>query len=382
MDIYEIALKIKNHGGRLYLVGGSVRDEIIGKSSNDKDFCVVGLDEKEFVNLFKEAKLIGKTFPVFILYGNEFALARTEKKISNGYKGFKTYSSKNITIYQDLKRRDITINAIAKDVLTGEYIDPFLGIEDIKLKRIRHISDAFLEDPLRAYRVARLAATLLFRVDSSTINKMQLIKKELPFLSSQRVFEELKKSLKGNNPSIFFKVLKDANLLDVHFKELNDLENFNNVMSTLDEVSKSTNSLEVRFSSIFCNSIDNIALIDTLSKRIQIPNKWIKKAKDVYKYSSIVCNYKKLSPYKQAKLFNKINNSSVTLEELELIINSYNLIIKKEKIKFAKMLRDIFKNINGKKLISEGIIPEKVGNINFSNILLKRQAKALENYKL
>ena len=125
MNIEDIARIIEQNGGRLYLVGGAVRDSMLNRPIYDEDYCVVGIDKDKFIELFPEAIARGKSFEVFDMYGKEFALARTEKKIGRGHKDFEIITGKNITIEQDLKRRDITINAVAKDVLTNEIIDPF-----------------------------------------------------------------------------------------------------------------------------------------------------------------------------------------------------------------------------------------------------------------
>ena len=125
MEIEKIAKIIEQNGGRLYLVGGAVRDSLLNRPIYDEDYCVVGIEKDKFIKLFPEAELRGKSFEVFDLYGKEFALARTEKKIGRGHKNFEITTGKNISIEEDLKRRDITINAIAKDVLTSEIIDPF-----------------------------------------------------------------------------------------------------------------------------------------------------------------------------------------------------------------------------------------------------------------
>ena len=140
-----------------------------------------------------------------------------------GHKEFEIETGKEITIEEDLARRDITINAIAKDVLTGEVIDPFGGRNDIENKIIRKTTSHFKEDPLRVYRVARIAAQLEFMVDEETIKEMETLKPELLSLSKERVFVEFRKALESNKPSIFFEVLRKANVLEVHFKEIQDL---------------------------------------------------------------------------------------------------------------------------------------------------------------
>lgn len=125
MKIENIAKLIEENGGRLYLVGGAVRDSILNRPIYDEDYCVTGITKDKFIKLFPQAISRGKIFEVFDLDGKEFALARTEKKIGKGHKNFEITTGKNITIEEDLKRRDITINAIAKDVLTKKIIDPF-----------------------------------------------------------------------------------------------------------------------------------------------------------------------------------------------------------------------------------------------------------------
>ncbi len=125
MEIKSIAKLIKQNGGNLYLVGGAVRDSLLKKPIYDEDYCITGIDKNKFIKLFPKAISRGKSFEVFDLYGKEFALARTEKKIGKGHKNFEITTNADITIEEDLKRRDLSINAIAKDVLTNEIIDPF-----------------------------------------------------------------------------------------------------------------------------------------------------------------------------------------------------------------------------------------------------------------
>ena len=125
METTEIAKIIEKSGGRLYLVGGAVRDMLLNRSIYDEDYCVTGLSKKQFLELFPNAKSRGKSFEVFDLEGKEFALARVERKIGMGHKEFEIIANKDITIEEDLKRRDITINSIAKDILSDRLIDPF-----------------------------------------------------------------------------------------------------------------------------------------------------------------------------------------------------------------------------------------------------------------
>lgn len=261
MNILEIAKKIEDNGGRLYLVGGAVRDSLLNRPISDEDYCVVGIEKELFLKLFPESFPRGKSFEVFDIEGKEFALARTEKKIGKGHKEFEITTGKEIAIEEDLKRRDLSINSIAKDVLTNEIIDPFGGAEDIKNKIIRATSKAFEEDPLRVYRAARFASEFEFTVEKSTIKMMNKLKSELKTLSKERVFSEFRKALNATKPSIFFNVLKDADVLDVHFKEIYDLigslqpiehhpegDSYNHTMLALDNSVELTNDLAVRYS--------------------------------------------------------------------------------------------------------------------------------------
>ena len=154
---------IQLKGGNLYLVGGAVRDEVLGISKHDEDYSVTGISFEEFKELFPCAIVRGKDFPVFSIENKEFAIARKERKIGLGHKNFNVETDKKITIEEDLKRRDITINAIAKEVLTDKIIDPYNGIEDLKNGIIRAVSNHFIEDPLRVYRVARFASQFIFK---------------------------------------------------------------------------------------------------------------------------------------------------------------------------------------------------------------------------
>ena len=142
---------------QVYLVGGAVRDELLGIAVKDKDFVVVGSTPEEMIAA--GFKPVGKDFPVFLhpKTHDEYALARTERKTAKGYKGFVVHASPEVTLEEDLARRDLTINAIAKDS-TGKFIDPYNGLADIQSKTLRHVSDAFAEDPVRILRAARLSA--------------------------------------------------------------------------------------------------------------------------------------------------------------------------------------------------------------------------------
>lgn len=199
-----------------YLVGGAVRDELLGISNNKsvKDYVVVGSSPQEMKSL--GYRQVGKFFPVFIDpdSSDEYALARIESKVGIGYSGFEFDTSKSVTLEQDLYRRDLTINAIARN-LEGELIDPYGGLDDIKTKTIRHVSDAFSEDPVRLLRVARFASRfdkLGFNIAPETrkLMKQMVISGEVDALVPERVFKELSLALCSDKPSIFFDVLIES----------------------------------------------------------------------------------------------------------------------------------------------------------------------------
>jgi len=208
---------------KIYLVGGAVRDKILGIPVKDRDYLVVGSTPEEMVKL--GYKPIGKDFPVFLhpKTKEEYALARTERKVGKGYHGFKFYTSPNVTLEEDLRRRDITINAIAQDE-DGNIYDPFNGKDDIKNKIIRHVSDAFIEDPLRVLRVARFTSLdVRFKVQIETLALMKnmVLSGELKTLSVERVVLEISKGLEGKNPDIMLHYLCECGALNEVFPGLN-----------------------------------------------------------------------------------------------------------------------------------------------------------------
>ena len=201
-----------------FLVGGAIRDKILGiaTESTEKDYVVVDSSPEEMKSLgFRQ---VGKEFPVFLhpQSKEEYALARLERKVGKGYKGFEFNTSKSVTLEQDLSRRDLTINAIAQNKDgSGEYIDPFGGLDDIKARKLKHVSEAFTEDPVRILRTARFASRfnhLGFTIDSKTLDlmKMMVSSGEVDALTPERVFKEINLSMNSESPSIFFEVLIES----------------------------------------------------------------------------------------------------------------------------------------------------------------------------
>lgn len=210
-----------------YLVGGAVRDQLLDLPAGDRDYVVVGESPESM--LAAGFKPVGSDFPVFLhpRSGDEYALARTERKTAPGYKGFVFHANPSVTLEQDLARRDFTINAMAQDE-HGHIVDPFHGQRDLELRIIRHVSAAFSEDPLRILRGARFMARFAqfgFRIADETILLMQSIVQagELKHLVAERVWQELAKALRSKTPSAFLQTLRQAHALETLLPEVNAL---------------------------------------------------------------------------------------------------------------------------------------------------------------
>lgn len=397
MSIIEIANIIKENGGTLYLVGGAVRDEIMNRKVHDEDYCVTGIEKETFEKLFPNAYKRGKSFGVYDIENKEFALARKDKKIGKGHKEFEVKNGKDITIEEDLARRDITINSIAKNVLTGKIIDPYGGIKDIQNKIIRATTDSFIEDPLRVYRVARFASQLNFAAEENTIKMMRKIKEELKELSPERVFAEFRKALKSDKPSVFFEVLKKANVLDVHFKEIYDLigktqpvayhpegDSYNHTMVVVDKSAILTDNVEIRFSALvhdlgkgitpkemlphhYGHDKNGVKLVENLGNRLKIPNSWIKCGKVSVKEHMLGGIFNRMKPKKQVDFITRVNKSLLGLDGLRIVVicDRWRNEDMPEDIIFDKIGKECISKINGKYIEEKYKIKnrEKVGEL-------------------
>ncbi|MET0332087.1 MAG: multifunctional CCA addition/repair protein [Dyella sp.] len=212
---------------QIYLVGGAVRDNLLGRSVVDRDHVVVGASAEAMLAL--GYRPVGKDFPVFLhpRTGEEYALARTERKSGHGYRGFDFHADPSVRLEQDLARRDLTINAIAQDE-HGALIDPYGGVADIEQRLLRHVSPAFVEDPVRLLRVARFAARfapLGFRLAEDTVRLLrQMVEHgEIDHLVPERVWAETRKALGEPQPSAFVQVLRQCGALAVLFPEIDAL---------------------------------------------------------------------------------------------------------------------------------------------------------------
>ncbi|EMP55226.1 polynucleotide adenylyltransferase/metal dependent phosphohydrolase [Marinobacter santoriniensis NKSG1] len=238
-----------------YLVGGAVRDELLGLEVKDRDWVVVGATPEEM--LAKGFKQVGADFPVFLHpeTREEYALARTERKQGRGYHGFSVYSAPDVTLVEDLKRRDLTINAMARSE-DGELVDPFDGYRDLLSHTLRHVSPAFSEDPLRILRTARFAARLSprgFRVcdDTMTLMRQMVADGEVDHLVPERVWQEIQRALHEREPGTFFEVLQACDALAVLIPELSAPEVLEKALEALRCVNRSTSNTDQRVAALF-----------------------------------------------------------------------------------------------------------------------------------
>lgn len=290
-----------------FLVGGAVRDELLGLKVNDRDYLVVGATPAQMLALGFTP--VGKDFPVFLhpKTKEEYALARTERKQGHGYHGFVCYAQPDVTIEQDLQRRDLTINAMAR-ASDGTLVDPFHGQDDVHNKLLRHVSGAFSEDPLRVLRVARFAARFYpqgFTVAPETLALMQQIAAsgELSTLTPERIWQELQLSLTTEHPERFFDVLRASHALQVIWPELDALWGIPNpprwhpeictgvhTMMVLQQAVLLSTNISVRFAAL-CHDLGKgltpapqlphhqghetagLALVENVCDRFKVPNK-------------------------------------------------------------------------------------------------------------
>lgn len=209
---------------QIYLVGGAVRDKYLNRPVKDRDWVVVGATAEQMLE--SGYKPVGKDFPVFLhpQTHEEYALARTERKIAAGYSGFQFYATPEVTLEQDLQRRDLTINAMAEDA-QGQLIDPYHGLDDLKAGILRHVSPAFAEDPVRILRIARFAARYHFQIAPETLKLMQTMvaNGEVKALVAERVWQELAKGLMEAHPRLMLEVLRSCGALQVLLPQLDAL---------------------------------------------------------------------------------------------------------------------------------------------------------------
>lgn len=324
-----------------YLVGGAVRDALLKLPVKDKDWVVVGATPQEMLDAGYQQ--VGRDFPVFLhpKSHEEYALARTERKSGFGYTGFSCYAAPDVTLEQDLLRRDLTINAMAQDN-DGTIIDPYNGLSDLKMRVLRHVSPAFNEDPLRVLRVARFAARyahLSFRIADETLALMREMTAagELEHLTPERVWKETENALGSRNPQVYFMVLRECGALKVLFPELDilfgvpapakwhpEIDTGIHVLMTLSMAAMLSPDLDVRFATL-CHDLGKgltpkhlwprhhghgpagVRLVENLCARLKVPNELRDLAKLVAEYHDLIHTLPILKPQTIVKLFDAID---------------------------------------------------------------------------
>ena len=344
--------KIQENGGKVYIVGGWVRDQLRQIKAKDKDYVISGISEISFCAAFPAAMKIGKSFPVYLLEIDgkkcEIAFARKERKTGSGYKGFAVSYDTSVTIEDDLYRRDTTMNSMALELPSGILLDPYYGRLDIENKKIRAISDHFLEDPVRALRAARQAAQTGFSIEKETVTMMKSCRNELLNEPPARILQELTLALGSIRPSCFFRYLAEAELLDVTFPEIFALcgktqpatfhpegDAFEHSMLILEDVAKKTERLEVRFSALvhdigkgvtrpdflphhYGHELVGRDILATWNKRMQLPKIWLQCANMVISEHMRAPHLKKIG---------KIVDLLLLLDKNPLRVEGFNLII-------------------------------------------------------
>ncbi len=327
---------------QIYQVGGAVRDILLGIEPKDRDWVVVGAEQEELIT--KGYKKVGRAFPVFLhpQTKEEYALARSERKKGSGHQGFELDFHAKITLQEDLARRDFTVNAIALDK-NGRFIDPFGGIDDLKKKVLRHVTDAFAEDPLRVLRAARFAAKLEFRIATDTMKLLCKIVEsgELCTLSEERVQRELVLSLQTKAPNNFFKTLNDCDALSKllpecnlpqlidpdcevysYFKKLNNPSEIDYLILMAIYVSKEDKN---ESTSSFPKLVNRLKFSKVIQEQVSIASENWKDIVNVSKAStdSVLSLLKKTDAYRRVKRFKQI------LTSMEAMTSEYGVVLTK-----------------------------------------------------
>ena len=313
----EFVKAVEGAGGTVYLVGGWVRDHLRGATPRDKDFVITGLEREAFAELFPAASLIGHAFPVYLVeidgVRSEVSFARRERKSGHGYRGFAVDFGAEVTIEDDLFRRDTRINSMAYRLPAMELIDPYGGRGDLAHRLIRATSHHFSEDPVRALRAARQAAELGFVIDDGTRTLMADCAAELEEEPKERIVHELSRALAAPQPSLFFEALAHASLLESVFPEIFALKGktqppeyhpegdaYCHTMQIVDVVARKTQTIEARFAALvhdigkgktpeemlphhYGHEQRGLLVLDAWNKRMTLPKAWLMAARFVIK---------------------------------------------------------------------------------------------------
>ena len=304
----------------VYLVGGAVRDSLLGRQVTERDWVVIGATPEEMLS--SHFQQVGKDFPVFLHpeTKEEYALARTERKTGHGYKGFTCYAEPNVTLEEDLQRRDLTINAIAQ-AADGTLVDPYDGQKDLEKKVLRHVSEAFAEDPLRVLRVARFAARYHeygFQIAPETeiLMKQMVNTGELEHLTPERIWKEFEKTFTENNAAVFVQTLLDIGALEVFCPELAQSWQ-QSTQERLNFAESRQFSATLRLASLFQDLGFDIqdgksARLTAASEKLRMP----KEVKDLAQFTALYTQFfQQKTPFTAEKVLKMLNSIDVWRKE-------------------------------------------------------------------
>ena len=351
---------------QVYLVGGAVRDKLLGYPFFDKDWVVVGATANEMLDL--NYQQVGQDFPVFIhpTTGEEYALARTERKSGKGYTGFQYQADPSVTLEEDLLRRDLTINAMAMDEHDNIY-DPYNGQLDLAAKTLRHVSPAFAEDPLRVLRVARFAARyhhLGFTIAKETIALMATLSAgdELEHLTAERVWKEFERALTEPSPWIFLQSLVQCNAIIKVLPELTDSlaaesplaqanEQPQPLLAAFEQICQKTDSAIIRFACLL--SLTNQLDINALCDRLRTPNAYKDLALQLGQHHHELSQFDHLSAEKKLAIILKLDLIRRP-QRLPQLLESLNVLHAQTNISQLDPILEEITQIQPKQLMAEG----------------------------
>ena len=349
----------------IYLVGGAVRDKLLGIPVKDRDWVVVGATPEEM--LAQGYKQVGADFPVFLhpKTHEEYALARTERKQGHGYHGFTVYSAPDVTLEDDLRRRDLTINAMAM-AEDGTLVDPFNGQQDLESRQLRHVSEAFAEDPLRILRAARFAARfdhLGFRVADDTMALMRTMVEdgEVRHLVPERVWQEIQRALHEVTPVTFFEVLRDCGALRDLIPELADDEAaFINAMAALANTAEQDLVTECRFAAVL-HPLSRAQVLDRAAE-LKAPNDCRDLARLVVELAPATCEpsltaERVLELFNQADAWRRPERFGLLLETLACLPDGLNPDTRRK----LEQAMEEARSVDARSLMAQGFKGKELG---------------------
>ena len=350
----EFVRTVRDAGARVFRVGGCVRDLFRGVPAKDVDYVLTGMTEERLCALFLRAEKIGRAFPVYHVRVDgtrrEVAFARRERKTGAGYRGFDVIFDPTVTIEEDLYRRDTTMNAMALELPTEELFDPYGGRTDIAAGVIRAVSQHFTDDPVRALRAARQAAEFGFAVEEGTLRYMNACAAELKNEPTERLMGELRRALAAPRPSVFFRVLRAADLLAVTFPEIAALEGqvqpvefhpegdaLAHTLAMVDAVARETEEIKTRFAALvhdlgkgltpkemlphhYGHEKTGLTALAAWNRRMTLPHDWMKAASFVIRQHMRAPRLTRLG--KITDLLLGVGASGLSMEEFNVIIRA------------------------------------------------------------